>query len=167
MQRGFRIQSTLPREPSAQYQEQSLDVEDVLGTVGANLFARGRMNPALRGEPARNPHVKQSTTPWTGTCSVGWMNTPTLPLQLYLDALHERNNALREGEVATYIPELAKADPAWFGISIVTVDGYVYAVGDTDRPFTIQSMSKPAVYAAALADRGREHVLKKVGVEPS
>src|SRR5262249_43507996 len=82
-------------------------------------------------------------------------------------ALHERNKALREGEVATYIPELAKADPAWFGISIVTVDGYVYAVGDTDRPFTIQSMSKPAVYAAALADRGREHVLKKVGVEPS
>src|SRR5215510_3919773 len=151
MRRGCWIQSTLPREPSAQYQEQSLDVEDVLGTRGV----------------CSQPHVKESTTPWTGTCSVGWMNTPTLPLQLYLDALHERNKALREGEVATYIPELAKADPAWFGISIVTVDGYVYAVGDTDRPFTIQSMSKPAVYAAALADRGREHVLKKVGVEPS
>src|SRR3982751_4401479 len=91
----------------------------------------------------------------------------TLPLQHYLGALLERNLVLRDGAVATYIPELAKADPDAFGICIVTVDGYVYAVGDSDVPFTIQSMSKPAVYAAALADRGRDAVLAKVGVEPS
>ena len=47
------------------------------------------------------------------------------------------------------------------------MDGHVYAVGDSDRPFTMQSISKPLVYAAALADRGRARVLKSVGVEPS
>src|SRR5207237_166970 len=46
-------------------------------------------------------------------------------------------------------------------------DGYAYAVGDSEVPFTIQSVSKPAIYAAALADRGRGPVLRKVGVEPS
>ena len=91
----------------------------------------------------------------------------TLPLQRYLNALHRSHHALRDGTVATYIPELAKADPDWFGICVVTVDGYAYTVGDSDRAFTIQSISKPVVYAAALADRGRAGVLRKVGVEPS
>jgi glutaminase len=95
------------------------------------------------------------------------MHHSTLPLQQYLVALHERFRSLHDGQVATYIPELAKANPDDFGICIVTADGYVYAVGDSDRPITIQSISKPIVYAAALADRGREQVLAKVGVEPS
>lgn len=91
----------------------------------------------------------------------------TLPLQRYLEALHRSHRSLRDGAVATYIPELASADPDWFGICVVTADGYTYAVGDSERPFTIQSISKPLVYAAALADRGRAAVLAKVGVEPS
>ena len=95
------------------------------------------------------------------------MSKTALPLQHYLAALHEKYRTLEEGQVATYIPELAKANPDAFGISIVTVDGYAYAVGDSDEHFTIQSISKPFVYAAALADRGREGVLRKVGVEPS
>ncbi len=90
-----------------------------------------------------------------------------LPLQEYLNSLHASLLPLRDGNVATYIPELAKADPDGFGICLVTSDGYVYAAGDTDRYFTIQSISKPFVYAAALADRGRAAVLRRVGVEPS
>ena len=95
------------------------------------------------------------------------MSPTTLPLQRYLNALHQKYQALDEGAVATYIPELAKADPDWFGICVVTTDGYAYAVGESDRHFTVQSVSKPAVYAAALADRGRAAVLRRVGVEPS
>ena len=95
------------------------------------------------------------------------MSPTTLPLQRYLTALHQKYQALDDGAVASYIPELAKADPDWFGICVVTTDGYAYAVGESDRHFTAQSVSKPAVYAAALADRGREGVLSKVGVEPS
>ena len=90
-----------------------------------------------------------------------------LPLQDYLEAMHARFSELREGEVASYIPELAKADPARFGICVATVDGHCYAVGDADAGFTLQSISKPFVYATALADRGAAQVRRKVGVEPS
>jgi len=89
------------------------------------------------------------------------------PIQTYLEGLHSRLANMRGGELASYIPELAKADPQWLGISIVTMDGVAYSVGDSQQAFTIQSISKPFVYATALADQGREFVTAKVGVEPS
>ncbi|NJP64731.1 glutaminase [Streptomyces spiramenti] len=71
------------------------------------------------------------------------------------------------GAPAAYIPELAAADPERLAAAFATVDGRVYGAGDVDVPFTIQSISKPFVYALALADRGFDPVLAKVGVEPS
>ncbi len=50
---------------------------------------------------------------------------------------------------------------------IATVDGQVYEVGDSQQLFSIQSISKPFVYGLALQDHGPEHVLGKVGVEPT
>jgi glutaminase len=91
----------------------------------------------------------------------------TSPIQDYLDRLHRDLAAVRDGRVATYIPELAKVDPGLFGIAIATVDGRVYEVGDTRERFTIQSISKPLVYGMALEDRGVEQVRRTVGVEPS
>lgn len=73
----------------------------------------------------------------------------------------------RSGELADYIPELAAVAPDSFGICIATVDGFVYEVGDTRLPFTIQSISKPFTYALALADRGSGAVAEKIDVEPS
>ena len=49
----------------------------------------------------------------------------------YLAALHDRLAGDDRGAVADYIPELAKADPSWFGIALATVDGAVYEAGDT------------------------------------
>jgi len=89
------------------------------------------------------------------------------PIQEYLERLHEKYAELRDGEVATYIPELAKANPEWFGICVATTDGRIYEVGDTHQPFTIQSTSKPFTYGLALEDRGRDAVLAKIGVEPT
>ena len=89
------------------------------------------------------------------------------PIQAYLDNLHTRLSSLQDGELANYIPELSKADPSWFSISLVTMDGAVYSTGDSAQKFTIQSISKPFVYATALADRGVKFVAGKVGVEPS
>lgn len=89
------------------------------------------------------------------------------PIQTYLEELYARYKPLRDGAVASYIPELAKADPNWFSICIVTIDGQVYKVGDYAQEFTIQSASKPFLYGLALEDHGREHVLTKVGVEPT
>jgi glutaminase len=89
------------------------------------------------------------------------------PIQAYLDALHAEFAPETAGAVASYIPELLKADPGWFGIAIATVDGRVYEVGQSRQPFTIQSISKPLVYGVALEDRGMERVLQAIGVEPS
>lgn len=95
------------------------------------------------------------------------MSTLQSPIQSYLQELHTRFKSLREGEVATYIPELGKADPDWFGICVVTCDGQVYEVGDTRQEFTIQSISKPLSYGIALQDSGKETVLSKIWMEPS
>jgi glutaminase len=89
------------------------------------------------------------------------------PIAEYLERLLEDCRGLIHGEVATYIPELSRADPSWFGISIVTAEGHSYSVGDADLPFSIQSVSKPFVFGAALEDRGRDAVLARIGVEPS
>jgi glutaminase len=78
---------------------------------------------------------------------------PVSPIQRYLDALHRRHAADRSGQLATYIPELAQADPDCFGICIATPDGHVYEAGDSRIPFTIQSISKPFAYGLALGDR--------------
>ena len=90
-----------------------------------------------------------------------------LPILVYLTRLHARFADLRDGAVATYIPELSTAHPDWFGICIATTDGRVYEVGDTAQAFTIQSISKAFVYGLALEDRGREAVMAKIGVEPT
>jgi len=89
------------------------------------------------------------------------------PIQTYLEDLHNSLVSLTDGELASYIPELTKVNPDWFGISLVTMDGLAYNVGNADQLFTIQSVSKPFVYATALADRGVELVSSKIGVEPS
>jgi glutaminase len=88
-------------------------------------------------------------------------------LQHTLDELYQRYRSLNQGKLACYIPELAKADPNWFGICVVGVDGQQFAVGDTQQLFTIQSISKVFVHGLALEDHGREQVLSKVGVEPT
>ena len=85
----------------------------------------------------------------------------------YLQELHQEFSGITEGSVARYIPELAKANPNWFGICLVTATGAIYEVGDSDQAFTIQSISKPFVYGLALEDQGRSHVLTRVGMEPT
>ena len=89
------------------------------------------------------------------------------PLLNFLIRCHERFKEDNSGAVADYIPELRKADPAHFGISLVTIDGHVYEVGDSSVPFTIQSVSKAFVFALALEMAGEERVEATIGVEPS
>ena len=69
--------------------------------------------------------------------------------------------------MADYIPELKRANPAHFGVALVTIDGHVYEVGDSTVPFTIQSVSKAFVFALALDMVGEERMSAAIGVEPS
>ena len=85
----------------------------------------------------------------------------------FINHLHEKYRSNHEGEVATYIPELGKANPDHFGISLVTVDGQEFSVGDWQQEFTIQSICKPLAFLMALERHGREKTLTHVAVEPS
>jgi glutaminase len=89
------------------------------------------------------------------------------PVTRYLAGLRDELISVDAGEVASYIPELARADPNHLAIAIATTDGRVFAVGDAEISFTIQSVSKPFAYAHAFVCHGREAVLNKVGVEPT
>ena len=71
-------------------------------------------------------------------------------LQVVIEELHERYKPLDEGQVATYIPELGKADPEAFGIALMSSEGQVFQAGDCDVPFTIQSVSKPFTFGLAI-----------------
>ena len=94
-------------------------------------------------------------------------HAPGPPLSRFLAHCNSAFPAEKSGSVASYIPELSKADPAHFGIALATTDGHVYAVGDSDVSFTIQSVSKAFAFALALETLGAERVEEKIGVEPS
>ena len=71
------------------------------------------------------------------------------------------------GHVATYIPELGKADPAKLGACIYTAEGEKICVGDCNTRFSIQSVSKIISLAIALEVYSKELVFENVGMEPS
>ena len=93
------------------------------------------------------------------------MDAPAL--QVILDAIGAKaKDATDRGKVATYIPELARIDPAKFGMAIAMPDGQVLTTGDAEEPFSIQSISKVFTLAIALGRLG-DHLWTRVGREPS
>ncbi len=88
------------------------------------------------------------------------------PVREMLTSVLEEVRGEDAGETAQYIPELASADPDRLALAIADPHGRRIALGDED-PFTIQSISKPFVFALALDALGRDEVLRHVGVEPS
>ncbi len=79
------------------------------------------------------------------------------------DELRSRTD---RGEVATYIPELAKVDPQSFALVVVDTAGNVVAAGDADTPFSIQSISKVFTLTLAIGKVGNR-LWQRVGREPS
>lgn len=77
---------------------------------------------------------------------------------------HERYRTLDEGKVADYIPALARVSRGLFGICAVGINGAVHAVGDTGHEFSIQSVSKPFVFALVCQAVGAEEARRRIGV---
>ena len=71
------------------------------------------------------------------------------------------------GKNADYIPALAKVDPKLFGIAVISTDNKVITVGDIDKPFSIQSISKVFTLALAMNEQGVDNVFQKIGSEPT
>lgn len=88
-------------------------------------------------------------------------------LQSIVDEIHDAlKPRFGEGKVADYIPQLAHIDPKKFGMAVVDIDGQVYRAGDSEEPFSIQSISKVFTLTLALGKHG-ESIWKRVGREPS
>ncbi len=92
---------------------------------------------------------------------------PTGPLTEALAAALTVGRNLKTGTVADYIPQLARVNPDNFALAACTVEGHQGSVGDDAVEFTMQSLSKPFVYARALELKGVEAVHQRVGVEPT
>lgn len=84
-----------------------------------------------------------------------------------VSAAYEQGRTITGGALAAYIPELARANPDRFAVAACSHDGAIDAVGDVDDTFTIQSICKPFLYAAALEAFGGDEVQQHVDVEPT
>lgn len=71
------------------------------------------------------------------------------------------------GNVASYIPELSKANPNDLGICAIDINGNEYSAGDFDKKFTLQSISKVITLMLAIMDNGVQKVFSYVGAEPT
>lgn len=85
--------------------------------------------------------------------------------ELLEQLLEECRPFTQKGNVATYIPELAKGDRNNLGIYVLSSNGQHYQAGDWKKCFTIQSVVKPILLLLALMDNGEEYVRARVGVE--
>jgi glutaminase len=96
-----------------------------------------------------------------------WMSNAVADLdRVVKDIADEMRQRPDRGEVATYIPELAGADVNAFGLVVIDADGNVAAGGDSDTPFSIQSISKVFTLTLALGKAG-DRLWRRVGREPS
>lgn len=72
-----------------------------------------------------------------------------------ITALFNEVKEIKSGKTAAYIPQLAKVDPNHFAVSICTIDGQIFELGDCDVHFSAQSCSKPITYCIATEENAR------------
>jgi hypothetical protein len=142
------------RNPSARFYTRAdnlraylMVVEKRLGSYGQRLSASvgdDELTAALQtgGMPADGASLQQQGGNRTDFFEIDNVFEPgargralsIAPVQQYLEALHADLLEIDDGAIASYIPELTRADPNWLGIALVTVDGHVYQAGDSGQP---------------------------------
>jgi glutaminase len=98
-----------------------------------------------------------------------FVSTGALPsrdeVRALVETAYARFRNERAGAVADYIPALAEADPAAFGICLANTRGETFALGDAEQPFSIQSVSKPFAFALVCDTLGAEEASGRLGVD--
>lgn len=98
-----------------------------------------------------------------------FVSTGSLPSREAVKGLIETAYARFRGEgagrVADYIPVLGEADPAAFGLCVANTAGDAFALGDAGVPFSIQSVSKPFVFALVCDTLGADGAALRLGVD--
>jgi len=119
-------------------------------------------------------HATLAATLFVATLSLplsGQHRSPVAPRDEQVKAAVNEAYAMFKGDTsgknADYIPYLAHVDSKLFGIAVVTTDNKVYALGDIDYAFSIQSISKVFTLALAMQEQGADRVFEKVGSEPT
>lgn len=87
--------------------------------------------------------------------------------QADITKIYNKLKDTKGGKNADYIPELSKADPNVYAISIYTVDGESINVGDYSHTVAIESCSKVFTLALALEKFGVANLKKHIGQEKS
>ena len=104
----------------------------------------------------------------SAAAETAYVSTGHLPPADRVDTLlaeaYQRFRSIEEGTVADYIPALARTPRDLFGLCVVEANGDVHAAGDTEYEFSIQSVSKPFVFALVCQAVGEAEARSKLGV---
>ena len=84
-------------------------------------------------------------------------------MEAALDQIYAKLKNNHSGKNADYIPELKKVNPKLYAISIYTVDGLDYNIGDYTTEFAIESCSKVFSLALALEKYGVPYMKANIG----
>eukprot|EP01134_Creolimax_fragrantissima_P000549 CFRG0549T1 len=84
-----------------------------------------------------------------------------------ISKLYHDTRPIKDGQVASYIPQLASVDPELYGVALCTTDGQRFGIGDFNVPFSVQSCAKVATYCIAQTKLGPDMVHTYIGKEPS
>ncbi|QEN88572.1 glutaminase [Labrys sp. KNU-23] len=130
--------------------------------MGRGVKERPRFTP-----PQKSPPPKPASI-WVKGEDRHRNPRPALPQldEIVAEIAQEMASYSDRGEVATYIPELARVDPAHFGIAVIDAEGNAHVGGDSDVAFSIQSISKVFTLTLALGKAG-DRLWRRVGREPS
>jgi glutaminase len=84
----------------------------------------------------------------------------------FITNLYNRTLQNKDGNIADEIPELAIVNPDRYALSVCTVDGQRFNIGDFTIPYLARSTANPVNYCLALKEHDRIAVHQRVGRMP-